>query len=457
MVEEYRKFLKKKSMEGNGQAIKVNDNTLIPQLFDFQRDVVSWALGKGRAGIFADCGLGKTPMQLSWADAISKEAGGNVLILTPLAVSYQTTREAEKFGIEVNRTNDGTVKPGINVTNYERLKYYDPSDFKAVVCDESSILKSFSGTRKKEITIFMRKLPYRLLCTATAAPNDYTELGTSSEALGHMGYIDMLNKFFKNDRNNTSGGRFYGKVTEWRLKKHAEDPFWKWVCSWARSFRRPSDLGYHDKGFGLKPLIENTHVIESETLPEGRVCMITATNLQEQRDERRRTIGERCEKVAKLVNHDKPALVWCHLNDEGKTLKKLIPDAVEVSGTDSDERKEEKLMAFANGEARVLITKPKIGGWGLNFQHCSHVVIFPSHSFEQYYQAIRRCWRFGQENPVYVDIVMTEGEEKVMENLKEKSRKADEMFARLVELMSEGEEIIRDDKFNIREDMPSWL
>ena len=453
----YDEFLRNKATQNNGSNIDIDNQLLVPDLFEFQKDVVRWALKKGRAGIFADCGLGKTPMQLSWANAIHKKTGGNVLILTPLAVSYQTIREAEKFGVVANRTNDGTVSPGINVTNYERLKYYNPNDFTAVVCDESSILKSFSGTRKKEITIFMRKLPYRLLCTATAAPNDYTELGTSSEALGYMGYIDMLNRFFKNDRNNTSGGRFYGKVTEWRLKGHAETPFWKWVCSWARSFRRPSDLGYDDEGFKLKPLIENIHTIESRTLPEGRVCMTPATNLQEQREERRRTILERCEKVAELVNHDRPALVWCHLNDEGKTLKKLIPDAVEVSGSDSDERKEEKLMAFANGEARVLITKPKIGGWGLNFQHCSHVVIFPSHSFEQYYQAIRRCWRFGQQNPVHVDVVMTEGEERVMENLKEKFKKADEMFACLVELMNEGQEIVRDDRFTKQEEVPRWL
>lgn len=452
---EYRDFLERRRSLEKAPAIDVKD--LNPYLFDFQSDIVRWALEEGRAAIFADCGLGKTPMQLSWAEAVCKHTGGNVLILTPLAVSYQTIREAEKFGIEARRSNDGTVHRGITITNYERLSYFDPKDFVGVVCDESSILKSFSGVRRKEITIFMRKLPYRLLCTATAAPNDYTELGTSSEALGNLGYTDMLNRFFKNDRNNTSSGRYYGKVTEWRLKGHAEIPFWKWVCSWARAFRRPSDLGYNDGDFVLKPLIEKQHKVEARELPPGRLFAVHALNLQEQREEVRRTINERCEKVAELVDHDKPALVWCHLNDEGKLLKNLIPDAVEVSGSDSDQAKEERLLAFANGDIRVLVTKPKIGGWGLNFQHCSHVTVFPSHSFEQYYQAVRRCWRYGQQNPVTVDIVMTEGEQKVFNNLRDKSVAADKMFDRLVTLMREGQTIHRADNFTKQEVIPSWL
>ena len=454
---QYQSFLEQKRSAQKAPAIHVPNNDIHPKLFNFQRDVVKWALEEGRAAIFADCGLGKTPMQLAWAEAIHKKTGGNVLILTPLAVSYQTIRESEKFGIEAHRSSTGEVKPGITITNYERLGYFNPSDFVGVVCDESSILKSFNGTRRKEITIFIRKLQYRLLCTATAAPNDYTELGTSSEALGYLGYTDMLNRFFKNDRNNTSGGRFYGKVTEWRLKGHAEIPFWRWVCSWARAFRRPSDLGFNDEGFILKPLIENTHMVEVRELPPGRLFSVTAVNLQEQREEVRRTLNERCERVADLVNHDRPALVWCHLNDEGKLLKKIIPDAVEVSGSDSDEAKEERLLAFANGDIRVLITKPKIGGWGLNFQHCSHVTVFPSHSFEQYYQAVRRCWRYGQQNPVTVDIVMTEGEQRVFDNLKEKSLAADRMFDRLVELMREGQAIERIDNFVKKEVIPSWL
>ena len=451
----YEDFLAKKQFISRPTGITVDD--INPVLFDFQREIVSWALQQGRSAIFADCGLGKTPMQLSWAEKVVQQTNNNVLILTPLAVSYQTIREAEKFGIEARRSGDGKIKKGINVANYERLSYFNPTDFVGVVCDESSILKSFNGIRRKEITVFMRKMQHRLLCTATAAPNDYTELGTSSEALGYLGYTDMLNKFFKNGKNNTSSGRYYGKVMEWRLKGHAEIPFWRWVCSWGRAFRKPADLGFNDDGFILKPLTEEIHMVEARTLPEGRLFEIHAMNLQEQREEVQRTIQERCEKVAELVSHDKPALVWCHLNEEGRTLKRLIPGAVEVSGADNDTTKEEKLLAFSNGEARVLITKPKIGGWGLNFQHCAHVVVFPSHSFEQYYQAVRRCWRFGQQNPVKVDIVMTEGEQKVFENLQAKSRAADVMFSRLVELMKEGQVVKREDNFSQEEVIPAWL
>jgi hypothetical protein len=426
-------------------------------LFDFQRHAVEWACSKGRAALFADCGLGKTPMQLSWAKEVCSHTGGNVLILTPLAVSYQTVREGEKFGVEVGRSSTGTVEGRVTVTNYERLHLFNADDFAGVVCDESSILKSFAGKYRQEITVFMRKMQYRLLCTATAAPNDYTELGTSSEALGYLGYMDMLNRFFKNDKNNSGLGRHYGKVTDWRLKGHAEIPFWRWVCSWALSFRTPSDLGYGNGDFILKPLVENIHHVEVHKAPDDRLFSLEALDLREQRDERKRSITERCEKVASLVDHDRPALVWCHLNDEGRTLREMIPDAVEVSGVDSDDSKERKLMDFAGGNTRVLITKPKIGGWGLNFQHCSHVVLFPSHSFEQYYQAIRRCWRYGQKETVVVDVVTTEGEKRVLKNLQAKSRAADEMFSRLVELMHEGQNIIRDDDFNQEEGVPAWL
>ncbi|MFA4972878.1 MAG: DEAD/DEAH box helicase [bacterium] len=449
---DYRDFIVSKAQANNDSGFQVDAESLNPMLFDFQRETVAWACRKGRAAVFADCGLGKTPIQLSWAELVP----GNVLVLTPLAVSYQTIREAEKFGIEAHRSGDGTIHP-ITITNYERLHYFSPSDFSAVVCDESSILKSFNGKYRQEITTFMRKLPYRLLCTATAAPNDYTELGTSSEALGYLGYMDMLNRFFKNDRNTSGLGRCYGKVMDWRLKGHAEIPFWRWVCSWALSFRRPSDLGFNDDDFILKPLIENIHVVETLKPPDGRLFTVDAFDLREQRDERKRSISERCEKVAELVDHDKPALVWCHLNDEGKMLKNIIPDAVEVSGADSDESKESKLLDFASGNIRVLITKPKIGGWGLNFQHCAHVVLFPSHSFEQYYQAIRRCWRFGQKDTVTVDVVTTSGERRVLENLQSKSRAADEMFSRLVEFMNESKSIRRDDDFTEKEVIPAWL
>lgn len=437
----------------------------MPHLFDFQRELTQWALHQGRAALFADTGLGKTAMQLTWADHIIRHTGGNVLILTPLAVAHQTISEAEKFDIEAHRSHDGTVYPGITVTNYERLHYFDPSNFVGTVCDESAILKNFDGVRRGEITQFMRKLPYRLLCSATPAPNDYIELGTSSEALGYLGHMDMLNKFFVND-NNTSDtkGRWRGFSMPrertgpgWRFKGHAEEPFWRWVTSWARAIRKPSDLGYADGDFDLPPLIEHQHVVTTNEPPPGMLFAVEALSLREQRAERHRTIEERCEKVAELVEHDQPALVWCHLNDEGNLLEKAIPDAIQVSGSDSDEDKEAKLMGFVSGDYRVLVTKPTIAGWGLNFQHCAHVTFFPSHSFEQYYQGVRRCWRFGQTRPVTVDIVTTEGEKRVLANLQAKAKAADKLFDRLVQMMNDSLAIEQEENFNQREELPSWL
>jgi len=427
-------------------------------LFDFQASMVEWSVRKGRAAIFADCGLGKTPMGLVWASNVARKTSRPVLYLTPLAVASQTVHEADKFGIEAAHSRDGSVSSHIVVTNYERLHYFNASDFAGVVCDESSILKSFAGQRRGEITAFMRKVPYRLLQTATAAPNDYIELGTSSEALGYMGHMDMLNRFFKNDLNNSAQGRMRGEVIKWRLKGHAELPFWRWVCSWARAIRRPSDLGFDDSRFVLPPLNEVEHLVKANSLADGMLFALPAVGLKEQREERRRTVEERCAMVAELVNKTgQPALVWCHLNDEGDELQRVIPDAVQVSGGDSDDRKEERLKAFAEGRARVLITKPKIGAWGLNFQHCNHVTFFPSHSFEQYYQAVRRCWRFGQKRAVKVDIVTTEGERGVMSNLQRKAEQADAMFSRLVDEMNHAMHIERSNNMTKKMEVPEWL
>lgn len=465
----YASFLDHKSQFGEQTGFEPSD---IPDfLFGFQRFLVDWAIRKGRSGIFADCGLGKTPMQLVWADAIVRKTNKPVLILTPLAVSQQTVKESEKFDIDSRRSADGTGMAGesarIIVTNYERLHYFDPSDFAGCVCDESSILKSFDGVRRKEITEFMRKMPFRLLCTATAAPNDYIELGTSSEALGELGYMDMLQRFFKNDQNTIkptvyrhSGRNFklLDDQAKWRFKGHAEIPFWQWVCSWSRAIRRPSDLGFENDGFILPPLIEVQHEVSAKSIAPGYLFSMPARGLQEQREQRRRTIRERCEKVASLVaDTKKPALIWCHLNDEGDLLEQLIPDAQQVSGNDTDEAKEAKFIDFANGDLRVLVTKPKIGAWGLNFQHCAHVTSFPSHSFEQYYQGIRRCWRFGQKNPVHVDMVTTEGEKSVLENLQKKAAAADVMFANLVSEMNRALKIHRSNEFKAPMEVPKWL
>jgi hypothetical protein len=452
----YEDFLDRKLHTGAAHGF--DPIWLPPQLFPFQVSLVTWAIQKGRAAIFADCGLGKTAMQLTWAENVVRHTGKPVLILTPLAVAPQTIREGEKFGIECHRSSDGTIPGRIVITNYERLEHFNPADFAGVVCDESSILKSFDGARRNEITDFMRKVPYRLLATATAAPNDFIELGTSSEALGYMGHMDMLAKFFKNDQNNLSSRRMYGEAPKWRFKGHAEKPFWRWVTSWARACRKPSDLGFTDGQFILPHLHEVDHLIETDTVPEGMLFALPATDLREQRAEKKRTVRGRCEQVASMVtNTGKPALVWCHLNEEGNLLEQLIPDSIQVSGSDRDDLKEKRLIDFAEGRARVLITKPKIGAWGLNFQQCSHITYFPSHSFEQYYQSVRRCWRFGQKNPVTVDIILTEGERRIMENLQRKREQAEHMFANLVSEMNHSLEIQRKAYDTTTITLPSWL
>lgn len=427
-------------------------------LFDFQVSLVEWALRKGRAALFADCGLGKTPMQLVWAENIIRQTNGRILIATPLAVSDQTLREAAKFDIECARSKDGHLPTSkLVVTNYESLHHFNPSDFIGFICDESSAIKNFNGQRRKMVTEFMRKLPFRLLCTATAAPNDYLELGTSSEALGELGYMDMINRFFKDDRGAGQNQRLYGEQVKWRFKRHAEQAFWRWVCSWARACRRPSDLGFNDDQFVLPPLVERDTVVRSSKPLPGFLFEMPAIGLDEQRTELKHTLKERCEAVAAKVQGKEPAVVWCHLNDEGTLLEKIIPGARQVSGSQSDDRKEELFNAFSSGQLRVLITKPKIGAWGLNWQHCSKITVFPSHSFEQYYQAVRRCWRFGQENLVTVDVITTEGQKDVLANLQRKAKAADVMFSSLVEHMNASQRINRTSHQSQKVEIPSWL
>lgn len=433
-------------------------------LFDFQKHLTDWAIRRGKAAILADCGLGKTLMQLVWAENVVRKTNRPVLIMTPLAVSPQTVREAKKFGIEAVRSRAGEM-PGsarIVVTNYEQLHHFEPKDFGGAVCDESSILKSFNGARRNQITEFLRLLPYRLLCTATAAPNDYVELGSSSEALGQMGHMDMLNRFFRNTQNTSDTRNKWrsqgGPKNQWRFKGHAEKPFWRWVCSWARACRKPSDLGFDDAGFDLPSMDVREHIVEVRSSAAGMLFNLPAAGLREEREERRRTINERCEQAAALAaSNGHSSVIWCHLNDEGDLLERLIPDAKQIAGATPDEEKEDIYDAFSSGELRRLIIKPKIGAWGMNWQHCSHVITFATHSYEQYYQSVRRCWRFGQEKPVSVDLIATEGERGVKENLMRKSRDADRMFASLVEHMNEAVKVDTSMKFDEREVMPSWL
>lgn len=426
-------------------------------LYDFQRHLLNWSLVKGRAAIFADCGLGKTPIQLAWAENVVRRTNGNVLILTPIAVGHQTVREGAKFGIEATRSGDGKRHSKITVTNYERLHYFDPSDFEGVVCDESSILKNFDGVTKAAVTEFMRRVRYRLLCTATAAPNDYIELGTSSEALGELGFMDMLGMFFKKAESTSSRSDEF-RSGLYRFRGHAQKDFWRWVCSWSRAVRKPSDLGFDDASFQLPPLLVNEHVIAAKSRNPDFLFDLPAMTLEEQRSERRRTINERCEAAANLVtNTGKPAVVWCHLIEEGRALRKMIPESREVSGSDDEEKKEELFTAFETGQLRVLITKSSIAGFGLNWQHCPHMTYFPSHSFEQWYQSVRRFWRFGQKSAVTADVICSEGEARVLGNLRRKAEACDKMFSHLVELMNHELRIEHKDTNIQPTEIPLWL
>lgn len=666
-MDAYVTFLERKARMGEGSGF---EPLWLPDfLFPFQRALVEWAVRRGRAAIFADCGLGKTPMQLVWAENVVRKTNRPVLVLTPLAVGAQTAAEAEKFGIAAARSRDGKHSgAAIVVTNYEKLHLFDPADFAGVVCDESSILKHFKGATQQAVTAFMMRTPYRLLCTATAAPNDYVELGTSSEALGDMGQVDMLGRFFKQDPKihtlNERGRRqkaamkgeriehrmvVSGTGSSWRLKGHAATPFWRWVCSWARACRKPSDLGFKDEGFILPPLTTRHHVIEARTLADGMLFSRPAFGLQEEREERRRSLEERCAFAAQLVDKHDTSIIWCHLNVEGDTLERMIPNALQVSGATSEEESElalswfkgercicnerafaHKLAAWRRGRPdtggtttdrielsgspppsstsrsigrsgssisppiteptgsdtcapqnseqrfidsaergmqptrtfaarpsrqrkstgrdtrrpdssgnsrgteyqstptgaspqadagsavgihrletigisgstsitvttpedsadssahraisgsasseiapsgssaqpcicghrggpRRLISKAKIFGFGINLQSCAHVVTFADHSYEQYYQAVRRCWRFGQTRPVTVDVISAEGEQYVRENMARKAQAADAMFEELVAHMNEAQRLERSSEVEERVEVPAWL
>lgn len=451
---DYQTFIQSKSQVGT--ACGFAPVWLPDFLIDFQSHLDDWAIRKGRAAVLAGCGMGKTPIYLVWGENVVRFTNRRVLAVTTLGDSWQALQEADKFGIDAVRSRDGKLpeRPCVVITNYERLKYFNPSDFSGVIFNESSILKNFKGKTKAAATEFMRTIPYRLLCTATAAPNDYVELGTSSEALGELGYSDMLTRFFVKKlaaRGTIGWGR-----EQYRMKGHAEKDFWRWVCSWARACRKPSDLGFDDARFTLPELVTREHIVEGNCRP-GFLFDVPAETMDEQRDELRRTLAERCEKVAELLSHDKPSLAWCYLNDESKLLARLIPGAVEVSGSDEDERKEEVFEAFAKGQIRAIVSKPKIAGFGLNWQHCAHMTFFPSHSWEQWHQAVRRCWRFGQTREVVVDVVTTPGMLGVLANLQTKEMKVQRMFSRLVELMGQGMRLERSKEYTSSMEIPVWL
>ena len=466
----YAEFLAKKTQQADGGGFA--PPMIHDWLYPFQRDLLEWAVRKGRSAIYADCGLGKTPMQLAWADNVVRHTNKNVLVLTPLAVSQQLVREGEKFGIEVGLSRDGKPAGKITALNYERLHKADEADYAGVVCDESSILKHWTGKTQKAVTRFVSKTPYRLLCTATPAPNDFVELGTSSEVLGDLTHSEMLSMFFRQisddekKRRATKDDVIHSKRLSWRviqsmgqwaLKAHAFEPFWKWVSSWARACRKPSDLGdYDDAQFVLPPLNRIDHMVVPRKPPPGYLFTLPAFGLNQERGERRRTIEERSELVSELVQGNETAIIWCQLNDEADAIEKAIPDAVQVKGTQSLETKEELLLSFLDGESRVLITKAKIAGLGLNMQHCAHVITFVDHSYEKFYQSIRRCWRFGQKRPVRLDVICTEGEINIKRNMDRKQKLADQMFDSIIAFMNDAEKVSSNQPTTTIE-VPKWM
>lgn len=403
---------------------------------DFQNYIIEKAVNKGRMAVFADTGLGKTLIQLSIAQNIVEHTNKRVLILTPLAVGFQFVLEAEKFGIpNVYQTIKGELNGKIIICNYERLHYLDSNDFEGVICDESSILKNFDGKIKDQVTAFIKKKPYRFLSTATPSPNDFIELGTSSEALGYMGYMDMLGKFFKNNQNSVDlnnrniGQKFY-------LKPHAEKDFFSWINQWAIMVKMPSDLGFSDDGYVLPELHTTTHTIKNQSLIDvnGQVQMFTpiAKTMTEVRHEQKQTEENRCKKAVELAI-GKTSVYWCNTNNESSLLNEMDLEAVEINGSMKLEKKEDILLSFSRGEIQRLITKAKMTSFGLNWQHCNHTVYFPTWSYEQYYQAIRRFWRFGQKNEVFVDLVISDGQKRVIDALKEKTNKAQELYKNLTD------------------------
>lgn len=429
-----------------------------PSLFPFQREIVKWATKRGRAAIFADTGLGKTRMQLQWGASVCAQTNGSVLILAPLAVAQQTVEEGAAMGATVTLCrDDNDMRRGLNVTNYDRLHKFDPERFAGVVLDESSILKSLDGKTRTALIDSFRGTPYRLCCTATPAPNDVMELGNHSEFLGVLPHIEMLATYFTHDG---------GETQKWRLKGHAERAFWQWVASWAVVVQKPSDLGaFEDGGYDLPALEMIEHVLDGDDADDGMLFAMPAQGLMQTRAARRDGIDKRAQWVAEIVRSrsgrgEGPWLIWCDLNAEADAIAALIPDAIEVRGSDDRDDKEQRLIDFAHGKIRVLITKPSIAGFGMNWQVCSNMVFAGvSHSWESLYQAIRRCWRFGQTKPVAVHLVLTEREKGVLENLKRKERDAERMRTAMVaEAMLGFREAHRShDYTHPKVEVPSWL
>lgn len=419
----YQEFLRSKTIAHRAIGIDAEPSSW---LFPFQRDLVIRSLQVGRFALFEDCGLGKTPQQLDWARIINRELNRPILILAPLAVSLQTEREGQKFGIEVNVCrSQADVRAGVNIANYERLAAFSPRDFGGLVLDESSILKG-DGPLRRSVQDFSSSLEYLLACTATPAPNDHMELGNHSEFVRSLSKAEMLASFFVHDGGDTS---------KWRLKGHAVAPFWQWVSSWASVVRKPSDLGYADEGFALPELTVHEHIV-GQVVARDTLFGDEAQNLMDRRRARKSSLEDRVIRAAELASDGEQWLLWCDLNAEGDAIEKAIPGAVQIAGADDPDKKQEALIAFSEGKLRVLVTKPSIAGFGMNFQRCNRMAFVGlSDSWEQFYQAVRRCWRFGQRRPVQAHVIIGQAETAVLRNIQRKQRQAEEMAEQMVQLV----------------------
>lgn len=455
----YEEFLlsKKHTSINNGIDPKFFPN----DMFDYQKHITEYAIKKGRCAVFLDTGLGKTIIQLTIATNYVQHTNKPVLIITPLAVAFQFIKEAEKFGIDdISYSKNGQYKTKIVVCNYERLEYFNANDFDCVILDESSILKNFEGAIKNQVTTFLRKVKYRFLFTATPSPNDYIELGTSSEALGYLGYTDMLTKFFKNNQNTIKSSGQHRAGEEWYLKTHAEKDFWQWIHSWSISMRKPSDLGFSDKMHILPDLHEKETVVDNDNPldvnGQSQLFNMPAKNFFEIKSEVRNTINKRCEKAYEKAKEYDTSVYWVNLNDEAAIIKSLDKYCMEIQGKMDIDEKEDILLSFSKGEIKKLITKTSITGFGLNWQHCNHTTYFPTYSYEQYYQAIRRFWRFGQKKPVFVDLILSDGQTRIMQSLLAKKEKATKMFEELTK-QTNTDFTITKKEFNKQIQLPSFL
>lgn len=455
-MKDYLQFLEQKKHSIGNYGIEPK---FIPdQMFDFQKYVSEYVIKKGRCAGFLDTGLGKTIIELTVAQNYVVHTNKPVLIITPLAVAFQFLKEARKFDIgDIEYSKDGNYKSKIVVCNYERLHLFNSSDFDCVILDESSILKNFDGAIKNQINLFIKKVKYRYLFTATPSPNDFVELGTSSEALGYLGYTDMLTKFFTNNEDTISPMNI---GTEWILKGHAKENFFKWVSGWSISMRKPSDLGFDDSRHILPKLNINYHSVKNDKnmIVGGQIMLFNAIakRLPEVREENKLTIDKRCEMAVSLANHHETSVYWCNLNAEGDLLAKIDKDAYQIHGSMNIDKKEDLLVNFAEGNIKKLITKPKMTAFGLNWQHCNHTVYFPTFSYEQFYQAIRRFWRFGQQREVEVDLVYSDGQKRVLDSLLAKTEKANELFSKLNSSINQDFHI-NIKKFSNPVNLPSWL